>query len=189
MNTKAQFTTQAAVLAATLMLGSLGVLAAQPVVELDEAAVVRSEVLAIDYAHRLITVVGPREEILEMHVGDEVRNFDQINVGDEIVVRFYQSVAMYIGKPGTQPKDDASAVVARAPEGGKPGGYAIGAVDVSAEVMGIDAKNRSVMLKLPDGHTVSHKVDKSVQGFDQLRVGDVVTARVTRAIAISVESP
>jgi len=188
MNTRVKFTTKAAGLAAMLMLGSVGVAAAQTIVELDEAAVVRSEVLAIDPGHRLLTVVGPREEILEMHVGDEVQNFDQINVGDEIVVRFYQSVALYLGKPGTQPEEDAEAVVARAPEGGKPGGYAIGAVDVSAEVMGIDTKHRTVMLKLSDGHTVTHQVAKSVKGLDQLRVGDVVHARVTRAIAISVES-
>lgn len=62
-------------------------------------------------------------------------------------------------------------------------------VDVSATVQAIDKKKRTVTLKGPDGKLVTTRVDKSVKGFDTLKVGDSIHARFTEAIAISVEKP
>jgi len=189
MNSKAKMAIKIVGLSAMLILGPAGVAAAQQGIELDEAVVVHSQVVGVDAGHRVLTVVGPREEILQVKVSDDVKNFDKIKVGDELTVTFYQSVALYIGKPGTQPEVDVETVMGRAPEGGKPGGYEIGFIDVSAEVMGIDREHRILTLELPDGHVTNHQVAKSAEGFDQLRVHDIIHARVTRAIAISVESP
>jgi len=36
---------------------------------------------------------------------------------------------------------------------------------------------------------VTTGVDKSVKAFDKLKIGDVIHARLTKAIAISVEKP
>ncbi len=62
-------------------------------------------------------------------------------------------------------------------------------IDVSAKVQAIDRKKRIVELKRPDGKLVTTKVDESVQAFDTLKVGDSIHARITEAIAISVEKP
>ena len=158
-------------------------------VELGEAVVIMAEVLAIDKADRILTLLGPKGNIVDLEVGEEARNFDQVKVGDQLKVEYYESVALYLGKPGTQPEADAGLVVARAAKGDKPAGVAVGAVDVSASVVGIDKKKRTVSLKLPEGNVVTTEVDKSVKAFDTLKVGDVIHARLTKAIAISVEKP
>jgi hypothetical protein len=80
-------------------------------------------------------------------------------------------------------------VVARAAKGDKPGGVVVEAVDVSATIVKIHEKKRKVTLKLPSGKKMTTKVDKSVKGFDSLKVGDVIHVRYTEAVAISVEKP
>jgi hypothetical protein len=158
-------------------------------IELGEAVVITAEVLAIDRSDRVLTLLGPKKNVVDFEVGEEARNFDQIRVGDQLRIEYYESVAIYLGKPGTQPEEDAGLIVARSAKGEKPGGYAVGAVDVSASVVGIDKKKRTLTLELPEGNVVTTEVDKSVKAFDTLKVGDAIHARLTKAIAISVEKP
>jgi hypothetical protein len=158
-------------------------------VEPGDAVVITAEVLAIDKEDRILTLLGPKKNVVDVHVGEEARNFHQIGVGDQLRIEYYESVAIYLGKPGTQPEEDAGLVVARSATGEKPGGYAVGAVDVSASVVGIDKKKRTLTLELPEGNVGTTEVDKSVKAFDKLKIGDVIHARLTKAIAISVEKP
>ena len=158
-------------------------------VVMGDAVVITAEVLAIDKEDRILTLLGPKENVVDVVVGKEARNFDQVKVGDELKITYYESVAIYLGKPGTQPEEDAGMVVARSAKGEKPGSYAVGAVDVSATVVGIDKKKHTLTLKLPEGNVVTTEVDKSVKAFDSLKVGDSIHARLTKAIAISVETP
>ena len=158
-------------------------------VELDEAVVIIAKVLAIDKNDRIVTLLGPKKNVVDVHVGEEAINFDQIRVGDELKIEYFESIAIYLGKPGTQPEEDAGLVVARSAKGDKPGGYAVGAIDVSASVVGIDKKKRTLTLELPEGNVVTTEVDESVKAFDTLKVGDSIHARLTKAIAISVETP
>jgi hypothetical protein len=80
-------------------------------------------------------------------------------------------------------------VATRAAKGDKPGGVVVEAVDVAATVQAIDRTKRTVTLKGPDGKSVTTRVDPSVKALDALKVGDVVHARYTEAIAIAVEKP
>lgn len=162
---------------------------AQPTgVELADAVVLTAEVVGVDKAHRIVTLVGPRGNVVDIKAGNEVRNFDQIAVGDELTVTYYESVAVYLGVPGSQPEADAGGVVARAAKGDKPGAMVVGAVDVSAKVKGIDKQKRELTLELPDGNVVKRKVDPAVGAFDTLEVGDSIHVRLTRALAIAVEA-
>ena len=90
---------------------------------------------------------------------------------------------------GQQPDASAGRAVARSAKGEKPGGYAVGAIDVSASVVGIDKKKRTLTLELPEGNVGTTEVDESVKAFDTMKVGDSIHARLTKAIAISVETP
>jgi Cu/Ag efflux protein CusF len=156
-------------------------------VELAAAIVAKVEVVSVDKADRKVTLLGPRGNVVEIEAGEQVRNFDQIKVGDILRVTYHEAVAHYIGTPGSQPSTDAAIVVARAPEGSTPGAMVAGAIDVSASVKGIDRKAREVTLELPNGNVVTHEVDPSVKAFDTLKVGDSIHARVTRSFAIAMD--
>jgi hypothetical protein len=176
-------------MAACLVSGALGTVYAQEGIELGNAVVLTAEVVGIDRVDRTLGLLGPDGDVVEVEVSYKARNFDQIEIGDKVKVVYYESVALYMGNPGENPEVTAGLVAARSPEGDKPAGVAVEAVDVSATIMKINEKKRKVTLKLPDGKKVKTKVDKSVKGFDSLKVGDSVHVRYTQAIAISVEKP
>lgn len=157
--------------------------------ELNEAVVITAEVLAINKADRVVTLRGSEDDVVEVVVGEEAQNLDQINVGDQLKITYYASVALYLGEPGAKPEEDAGVIVARAEKGEKPAGLAVAVVDVSATIVKINKKERSLKLKLADGKKVTTEVDESVAAFDTLKKGDTVHARLTKAIAISVEKP
>ena len=156
-------------------------------VVLGETVVVIAEVVSIDKADRILTLLGPKNNVMDLEVGEDAPNFDQIKVNDKLRIEYHESVAIYLGKPGTQPEADAGLVVVRSAKGEAPGGYAVGAVDVSAAIVGIDKENDTVTLELPEGNVVTTEVDPSVKAFETLKVGDVIHARMTKAIAISLE--
>jgi hypothetical protein len=167
--------------------GFVSLSCAEKGVEVGDAVVITADVLAVDKVTRTLTLKGEEGSVVEMQVSEMARNFDQIKVGDKLTLSYYESVAVYLGKSGTKPEEDASLVATRSAKGEMPAGMVIGAVDVSSEVVAIDKETRSLTLKLPEGKLVTTKVDKAVQEFDNLKVGDVIHSRLTKAVAVSVE--
>ena len=53
---------------------------------------VRAKVVELDVARRIATLKGPKGNIVSMDVPAEVKNFDQVRVGDELVVRYVTAV-------------------------------------------------------------------------------------------------
>lgn len=182
----------AMIFTAALVFGVVGTAQADshaPSVSLSEAVTLTAKVVGIDRADRTVILLGPRGNVVEIEAGEEVRNFDQVEVGDDVTITYYESVALYVGAPGSQPEVAAAEVMGRAAKGEKPRGVVLGAVDVSAVIRGIYKYKRELTLQMPDGHMVTTKVDPALPGFERLKVGDTVHARVTRALAISVETP
>jgi hypothetical protein len=70
-------------------------------------------------------------------------------------------------------------------EQGVPGGTLARTRQVRATVNSIDPAMRQVTLTTKDGKKTTVKCSPDVQNFDQLRVGDVVKARVTDEITVS----
>lgn len=60
-------------------------------------------------------------------------------------------------------------------------------VHVKAQIAGIDAGNRSLTLKGPDGNAVVVLVGQQVAGFDQLKVGDRVDVLYKNALLVKAE--
>jgi len=118
--------------------------------------------------------------------GPDVRNFDQISVGDTVNVGYYESLAYEVHKPGeATPGVEAVAAAGRAKEGDMPGAGVAKAVRVTATIVGIDMPNLRVSLKGPDGNIVTTKV-RDADKLSRVSVGDLVELTYTEAFAISV---
>jgi len=152
-----------------------------------ELAVVTAEVTAIDKKTRMITLKGEEGNEVTLDVGEQVANFDQIKVGDTVSVSYYESIAIALGEPGAAPGVEAEEVAGRADEGQLPAGMVAQQITVSASVLAIDKKSRTVTLGLEDGSEAERKVDKSVAAFDELQVGDTIQVTLTRALAVKVD--
>jgi hypothetical protein len=62
-------------------------------------------------------------------------------------------------------------------------------VTLTATVEAIDRTNRTLMLKGPKGNVVELAVDPSFKRFDELNVGDQITATYYESIAASIRRP
>jgi len=178
----------------------LGVIVVQPAVAggpggqlpgviVADTVKITATVEAIDYAKRTVTLKGPEGNTRTLKVGEAARNFDQVKVGDQVVAQYFESVALYVKKPGGQPSAGETNVVQMAPRGAKPEGVVVNTTELTATVEAIDYAKRTVTLKGPEGNSVTLKVDKSAKNFKNVKKGDQVVARYTEAVAISVQKP
>ncbi len=154
-----------------------------------DAATITAKIEYIDKKDRVLGVRGPAGNLVFFEVDEAVKNFKQIKVGDQIKAEYYEAVAVYLGKPGTQPEEDAGMIIASAAPGKKPGVFAVGAVDESATVTAIDRTKRTVTIKGPQGYSYTVKVDPSISAFETINVNDSIHIRFVEAIAIAVEKP
>jgi len=145
-------------------------------------------VTGIDVANRKVTVVSKEGKKQVLAVGPEAVNFDQIRVGDQVVVTMAEELVVYMAHEGVASPDGSVGLVARAPKGDKPGVVVAGTAQVTAKVIGLDSKSRKAVLKMPDGTTKTIKVRPDVD-LSKRSVGEEVVFRSTDAVAIRIENP
>lgn len=58
-----------------------------------------------------------------------------------------------------------------------------------AKITALDQKTRSITVQADDGSTWSFKVDKKVQNFDKVKVGDVIVVKGFAAVAVALKGP
>ena len=146
---------------------------------------VTAMVVALDKATRTVTLKGPQKTV-DVVAGDEVRNFDQIRVGDSVMVKYVESLSLELRKTKTASKDiTADTAAARAPVGARPAGAVGRQVTAIADVVGVDPKKSIISLKGPRGNVFDLKVQNPAQ-FKVVKMGDQVEVVYTEALAIAV---
>jgi len=141
---------------------------------------------AIDKATRQVTIKGPKGNLATVTAGPDVRNFDQIKVGDSIVVQYVEALSLTLKKDGKELRGSTETkYAARSAAGDKPAGAMARQVEVTADVTAVDAKTQKVTLRGPN-QTVELKVPDPKQ-FKLIKVGDQIQAVYTEAVALSVE--
>jgi hypothetical protein len=149
-------------------------------------AKVTASVEAIDSAKRTITLKGPEGKVVTITAGPEVKNFDQIKVGDFVVVSYIEALTLELKKGGTAiPQRTERDMGVAAKPGERPAGAVGTQTTVIADVIAVDPKKQVVTLRGPE-RTVDLKLRDPKQ-FELVKVGDQVEATFTEAAAISVE--
>lgn len=148
---------------------------------------VTATVQDIDPATRTVMLKTPNGKVVEVEVGDEARNFDQLKVGDIVTAVYREALTMSLKKGGGgTPSVEETPSMERTPAGAKPGGTLGREVKIVADVVAVNPKTRMVTLKGPKGNTLDLKVEDPAQ-FANIKKGDQVDAVYTEALAISVE--
>src|SRR6185295_14791273 len=111
--------------------------AGQPGVRESSTSSTSAVVEAIDQQTRMITLRGPAGNRVTFKAGERVKNLDQIQVGDRVVVDYYESMAIQVVKPGTS-ADQVETIVDAAEPGEKPGGAAVQRTTMTATIEQID---------------------------------------------------
>jgi hypothetical protein len=163
------------------------VIASEPgKVSAAEVVTVSAVVTAIDAATRTVTLKGPQGNSFSVVAGPEVRNFAQIKVGDELVVRHLEALSLELkkGTAGLRERVESKSA-ARAEPGAKPGAGTVQTVTVTADVIAVNPRTQTITLRGPK-RIVDLRV-RDPEQFKLIAVGDQVLARYVDATAISME--
>ena len=147
---------------------------------------ITASVQAVNKADRTVTIKGPRGHVETVEVGPEVKNFDQIKVGDNVALRYVEALSLELKKGGKAPvarTDSMAGATAKA--GDKPAVGVGRQIHVTADVVAVDAATQTVSLKGPKQTVDLHVGDP--EQFKLVKVGDQVEATYTEAVALSVE--
>ena len=134
-----------------------------------------------------MTLKGPKGNVVDIVAGDEVKNFDQIKLGDFVVARYAEALTLELRK--TKVKAGEPTVreeAARAKPGERPAVAGAREVTAIADVIGVDPKKSTITLKGPRGNVVTLDV-KNPDQFKVVKKGDQVEVTYTEALALSVE--
>lgn len=143
----------------------------------------------IDRESRFVTLRGPNGNEFTIEAGPEVRNFDQLHVGDQVTTTFESATALeLLPADGATVGIETSGETDRAPKGAKPGASSEQAISITSKLTALDLKNHTVTLSGPDGKQRVIKVkDPARQArMTHLKVGQMVRVTYVEAIAVTV---
>jgi hypothetical protein len=175
----------AAVVVMSLLAGGCATDQKKPTVERSSLVTVTATVEALDLGNRLITLKGPKGNDVTFRVDERVKNLPQVKVGDQVVAKYYESVAVRIAQAGDQLATETTGLTSAKP-GEMPGAVAARQVTVTASVEAIDKETPSITLKGPEGNVVTVMV-MDPKNLEKVKVGDKLAITYTEALAISVE--
>lgn len=160
----------------------------QPGMYALETTKLTATVTGIDAASRKLTVVTPEGKKEVVTAGPEARNFDQIRIGDQLIVAVSREALVYMAKDGVSSADGTLGVVARAEKGEKPGVMKAETSQLTAKVIALDPAKHKATVQFTDGTKKSFDVRKEVD-FSKVSLGDEVIFRYTEATAILIQKP
>ena len=161
---------------------------AKPAVMKERVVTLTGTVEAVDLTNRVVTIKGSKGKTVNLKVGEEAKNLDQVKVGDRVVAKYYESIAFQLAKPGEAEGVKAKQAVAAAKPGALPAAAMANQVTVTATIEDISPKKTYVTLKGPDGKTVDVKV-RDPKNLEKVKVGDQVVITYTQAFAIALDKP
>lgn len=185
--------TQLLLTAALTVAAALPVLpaAAQTATTLSRTATINAQatVTGIDAAKRIVTIKLPDGESRPVEAGPDVRNFDQIAVGDTVEVRIAVIGMLDMRRPNADtPKISIEDISSRAPLGEKPSGFRAQKVTAVVNITAIDAEAGEVTFVGPLGNaftvvTPDAAIKATMRDF---RVGELVQASYVETVSIDV---
>ena len=159
--------------------------AGKPTVVESALVTVRGTVEAIDKEKQTVTLKGPKRT-LTVQVRDP-KKLDAIKVGDPVVGKFYEALALEVKKAGTAtPGVTAQTGAASSKPGETPAGAIGQQVTLTVTVVAIDKAAKTVTIKGAEGTTETVKA-RDPKNLDALKVGDLVEITYTRALAIALD--
>jgi hypothetical protein len=145
-------------------------------------------VKAIDQETRQVTLQGPRGA-LSFKADPSFKNLNKVQVGDKVVVTYYEGVATRLAKGGTTMRAPATSTFNVPATGGAPGRMTGSSVTATVRVEAINLMDNTVAFKGSDGQlrVTAVRTPDMQQFIRTLKPGDLVEVTYTESIAVNVE--
>jgi Cu/Ag efflux protein CusF len=146
----------------------------------------RATITAIDVPTRLVTLKGQDGDVFEVVAGPEIRNFDNLQVGDVVVANYTESLALEIAAPG-QAAPGVAGSVAGTSTPGQP--TLARQVTATFRIEAVDATANKVTLS--DGAGRSRTIDvvhpQVRERLKTLKPGDMAVITYAESLALRLE--
>jgi len=117
--------------------------------------------------------------------GPEVKRLADLKVGDKVSIQYYESLTLKLAKvEGGSPSSSSASAEQRAEPTELPGGIKTTTTLVTAKITAVDTAASTVTLVGPKGRSITLDVDPEL--LTRVKVGDLVAAEYTEALAVSV---
>jgi Cu/Ag efflux protein CusF len=143
-----------------------------------------SEVMAVDAKKRLITLREEGEEPELYSVDKDVRNLDQVKVGDRVKVNQYMATSIKILPKGELGEKEAAAIE-RSKPGDRPGGVAVRTRTRIERISSIFPNELEFLTRNEKGKLTTWKV-KDAKDLEKLKSGDRLQLTSMTALAVKV---
>ena len=154
-------------------------------VAIGQSAQVAGTISVIDVETREVTLTTSEGKAIVIACGPEVKNFDQLRVGDVVEMEFTQALALELKKGSTaEISRTVEGASATAKPGSTPGGVAGARVRVVAEVLAMNVETQTVTVQVPE-RTVDLRINDPAQ-FGNISVGDRIEATYVEGMAVLV---
>ncbi|MBX3462465.1 MAG: hypothetical protein KF830_04800 [Planctomycetes bacterium] len=149
-----------------------------------------AKVTSVDRARRVLVLRTERGESQRLLAGPEVRNFDQIAVGDTVRADYRVSLAVALEPAGDAAPDvTIDAAAGRAAAGATPGAGVGAQVSVVVRIESVDLGKHVVVFTAPGGelHVAEVQRPEGREFLRGLKAGDRVRITYTEALAVRLE--
>jgi hypothetical protein len=161
-----------------------------PVARGEAAAIqVAFSVEAVDAEKRLITLKGPRGNVAEYEVGDQVQRLAEIKAGDKINAEYTVAAVAELREPTAEEKSAPLVEMTSGERGAAeapPAGAIARAVRVVTTIDALDSANKTLTVKGPEGNTVTVNVEDPTV-FEHLTVGQTIVVTFAEKLVLSVQ--
>jgi hypothetical protein len=147
----------------------------------------RAKVVELDLEQRVVTLQGNEGRTLRFRAGPEVRNLEQVRVGDEVAVQYSESLLMRVMDPSEPSFNQSSAGGARAQPGELPAGVVSQQVSFTVTVISTDKAAGTVTFSMESGEIRTMRV-ADPKNLDLVKPNDRVAVTYAEALAIKVET-
>jgi len=154
----------------------------------SETVKMTATIVSIDLGSRDLLLIDSQGKMHKVNVGDQVRNLDQVKVGDKVSAEYTAAISFQLKKRGAAgvPPASAEAAMIRSPQGTKPGGAVGRKVTAFATVVAVNPQKQMVTLRGPLGNEYDVQVPDQAQ-LKAVTKGDEVEVVYTEELAISVQ--
>ena len=156
--------------------------------EVTDTTTFKATVTGIDATKRKVTLVSKEGKKLTFTAGPEVRNFNQIEIGDQLTVSQTDKFIIRMAKPGEKIEDKAYGTADLPALGSKPSLRMSDTFQSSATITAIDSKRRKVTLLFVDGSTKKYPVRDDLN-IAERKIGEKVVIRSNEVYEISLKKP
>jgi len=160
-----------------------------PMTAASAGVTLQGQITAIDARTRAVTVTGADGGSLDFIAGADVRNFNQLKVGDKVTLDYQAAVALDLQPAGSAPVGVTRSQAGTVPiRGATPGGARSNTIEIVTEVAAVDPVANTIALRGPRGNTQIIAVEREDlrAKLPSVKRGDLLKISYTEAVALGI---